>query len=197
MKILTALSLSIFSILLAFFITLQVYQVPFIQNARIDTWRQGVDSLLKRTYSTQRTRWVNDVIFRNKDKYTWYPPRIQLVYNENSIIRYKVYGMVTSWDSNTRLLTVSSYLGKPLYIRFSPTPAGPIAIIPKLDRYGQLTSLGVQTIEYFNVPNWNTLFCQHDIVAVNAKSYMQFFQSTREKPLVPTVITLTLRICDQ
>jgi hypothetical protein len=197
MKILAALSLIVFGILLTLFITLQVYQVPFIQNPSVEQWRQRIDSQLKQTFVTLRHPWINAVIFHNKDKYIWYPPRIQFAYNENSIIGYKVYGMVVSWDYEAKLLTLSSYLGKPLYVRFLPTSNGPIAILPKFDMFGYVTSSEVQAVQRINVPNWNTLFCSYDIVSVDAKSYMSFFQSSKEKPLIPTVITLSYRLCKQ
>jgi hypothetical protein len=198
MKYITVLCIGIFLLLLSLFLSLEFYKGPFPQNSRVETWRKTIDVQLRATSMQKNTLWINSIVFHNQDKYTWYPPRVIVKTDKNGTASgYAVYGMVTSWDPQARLLMLSSYTGKTLFVLFDPTPNGPIAIMNRFDRFGQVQGGEIQLVLDTSVPNWDTLFCSYDIVSVEAKTANVFNKTSREAPLVPTGIALVNRLCKQ
>lgn len=200
MRIITAICVGIFLLLAIVFTVLKVYQSQFPQDPTIEHWRNTADQELRSGFISGNSFiiWINRFIFHNQDKYAWYPPRILPVYNsDGTIYGYRAYGMVASWDPVGKLLTLNSYIGNTLFVRFDPKPGGSIAYMPKFDIFGQMQFGELPVIQNTYVPNWNTAFCQYDIVSVEAKTADAFSRTSEKLPLVPTVITLYNRLCKQ
>jgi hypothetical protein len=200
MRVITAICVGIFLLLAVAFAALKIYQNQFPQHTTIEHWRNTADQELWNGYMSGNSivLWINRAVFHNQDKYAWYPPRILPVYyTDGTIHGYQLYGMVTSWDPENKLLTLNSYIGKTLFVRFDPKPGGSVAYMPKFDAFGQMQFGDLPVIRSTDIPDWNTVFCRYDILSIEAKTADAFNRASEKSPLVPAVITLYNRLCKQ
>jgi hypothetical protein len=196
MKLLAAVSIGVFSLLLIFFMCLQAYKGPFLESPAMEVWRKTIDTKLRSASSRQYLQWIPNVLFHNQDKYVWHPPRILPVYENGKIVRYQVYGMVTSWNPVGKLLTLNSYIGRTIFVQFDPKPGkGPFVIVNLFDQFGQTINGSVPLVRSARDPEYNTLFCPHDIVAIEAATSNVFLRSSEGSPLVPSGIIVYNRLC--
>jgi hypothetical protein len=192
MKYFAALALGIFSLLFCFYLLFLMYKYPLVQHPIIEQARIAVDKRLFAGWTSVDPvyAWVHRYIFHNQDKYGFYPPRIIPQYTkQHTVDGYVVYAMVTNWNWQANLLTLSSYLGRQIYVRFEPTQKGPTAFLPQLDSTGNVIFEKTDVVDRI-VPNWITLFCPSDILSVEAPSYTVFLYSSTKSPVVPKTITL-------
>ena len=194
--------IGVFFLLVALpFVVLVVYRGPYIQASSVESMRTSLDKRFEGWFVNRNLPflWLNSAVFGNGDKYAFYPPRIVPVLDDAGITRaYHVYGMVTFWDPDAKIMGLNSYIGRPLYIQFDPTRDGVLGVIPLLDSQGRMLGVsGIQFVDRPDVANWNTLFCPDDIVTVEVKDRSSIESSNRDHPVIPTTITVTRRVCTQ
>ena len=180
-------------------VVLVVYRGSYIQASSVEHIRISLDKRFEQWFIERNLPflWLNSAVFGNGDKYSFYPPRIVPVLDDAGITRaYHVYGMVTFWDPDAKILGVNSYIGRPLYIQFDPTRDGVLGVIPLLDSQGRMLGVsGIQYVDRPDVANWDTLFCPDDIVTVEVKDRSSVESSNRDHPVIPTTVTVTRRLC--
>ena len=183
------------------FVVLVVYRGSYLQIISVEHMRISLDTRFEGWFVNRNLPflWLNSAVFGNGDKYAFYPPRIVPVLDDAGITRaYHVYGMVTFWDPDAKILGLNSYIGRPLYVQFNPENDNSMGVIPQLNSQGQVRSVAsIQFVDRSDIPNWNTLFCPSDIIKVEVKERKSIEDSSRDYPIIPTTITLTRRICTQ
>lgn len=161
--------------------------------------RKSTDSLLKRLYDKQvgGGRLISNVVFGNRDKYVWRPPRVVPVYDKvGAISGYDIFGIVTSWDPEARLLYISSYVRKSLTVKLDPEHDNSIAVIAPMDRQGAIPALNaIQIVDSSTFPGWRELFCVGDTVAVQVRKHQELSKGSIDDPIVPMHVRLEHRLC--
>jgi len=199
MKYLAVFGSIIFLILLSVFGVIQCYTRPFPSTAGVENLRVRVDAVFRDAW---RHRDLGAVllyrtVFGNGDKNTFFSPRVRTVYDPSGDKQgYTAFGMVTAWDVGEKLLTLSSYAGGTLYVRFDPDVYGQKAILPALDAYGSVDILKpIGIITSLAIPNANTLFCVRDVVSITADTWQELFSTTPVHPAIPKEVVLSFRLC--
>lgn len=199
MKFLTAICSCVFIILLGFYILLQAYVRPVPAGEPYDTIRVAVGRTLRSAW-IQRAAWARTVyrtVLRNSDKIVFFPPRIMARYDfKGETIGYISYGRVVAWDWQERLLTISSYTGNVISVRFDPTVYEQTATLAELGQYGgAVESKPVQMVRSLPVPNLETLFCPDDVLEMTTRTYQELGGASPASPLVPNQLVLSFRLC--
>jgi hypothetical protein len=199
MKFAAAASIGIFCFLFCIFLLLEAYKTPLPENSRVEMWRYTTDRALQRGIEQKNpfTFWLNRMVFRNSDKPVFRPPRILRVSDTNNkTTGYQFFGVVSAWDPNTKLLTLNSYLGQPVVVRFDPTRDGSYAYFPVLDTRGVMDEtkplLFVGSTAHSAFP---TLFCTGDIMSIETASWLRIMYSSQFYPVIPKLIMLSHHIC--
>jgi len=140
---------------------------------------------------------INSFIFGNADKYVWRPPRVVPVYDQKGkITGYDIFGVVTSWDADARLLHIRSYTRKNLVVRMDPEFDDSIAVIAPMDRQGQISDLdSIVIVDTTSYPQWDSLFCVGDTVAVQVRTRTELQKGSLSYPVVPIHVRLEHRLC--
>lgn len=134
----------------------------------------------------------------NPDKYVDRPARI--VPDRDADGSYKgfvVYGLVTKWDPEGKVLSLDAYTGNKLFVRLDPDTDRSLIVIPKLDKLGVAVDSSMQVVTSASEPNWSTLFCYADIVSVHTTTADAITASSEEYPLIPKRVQLSHRLCEQ
>jgi hypothetical protein len=200
MKILAAAAIGVFGILCIIFGLLQLYILPVPSGIRYENIKLAVDRTLQTGWN-QREAWARFLyrtVLRNGDKIVFFPPRITGEYDfRGRSVGYIVYGAVTAWDAKEKILTVSSYTGKSMSVRFDPSAYTQTALLPVLDKYGSIvTSKAIRTITSLPTKNLDTLFCPQDVLAIKTRTYQELTSVSLARPLVPEQIVLSFRLCE-
>jgi len=177
-----------------------VYRSPLLATIPIETSRKKIDELQNQAFirRSSLTLFLNR-LYGNADKYVFRPPRILPTFDTDGTVQgYVMYGMVTRWDPQARLLTLSSYLGRPVSVRFDPDLDRSFAVVPRLDGYGVAQSVGESDfVQTSQDPRYTDLFCENDVVSVETPHKQQFSYVSRGTPIVPRSIQLSFRLCDK
>jgi hypothetical protein len=137
-------------------------------------------------------------VFGNRDKYKYFPPRILPTHTFNGRQGNSLFALVSSWNADTRILEVSSYLNTAMTIRFDPDTQNQMAFMPKLDATGRVKDFGENGIvTSSDSPKFATLFCQGDIVEIVTETAEALRQAAKDTPVVPVEIHLRQRLCTQ
>ena len=185
-----------------FFIVSLLWISWYIKGTDVSTerYRRALDEMWKQAYDRQLPLavWFQQIVFHNKDKYVFRPPRI-LVNNdigESKEIFYELYGKVTFWDPDAKMVGVNSYIGKTFFVRLDPVVDGSYAIVPHLDRWGGMLDAGaVPVVSRASDASWQTLFCPSDIVSIVFSDKHALDTNSQTSPLVPKFISLSQRLC--
>jgi hypothetical protein len=200
MKILAAAAIGVFGILCIIFGLLQLYTLPIPSGLRYENIKLSIDRTLQTGWNQRESlaRFLYRTVLRNGDKIVFFPPRITGEYDfKGRPVGYVVYGAVTAWDAKERLLTVSSYTGRSMSVRFDPSSYTQTAILPALDKHGSIiTSKAIRTITSLPIKNIDTLFCPQDVIAIKTRTYQEILSASATRPLVPEHIRLTFRLCE-
>jgi hypothetical protein len=199
MKVLTAILCAIFGILLLVYCALQCYIRPIPSTVRFENVRTHVDGVFWNAWvhENPRAQWLYSHVFPNSDKSVFFPPRITTEYDDRGrCLGYMSFGMVTTWDAAQKLLTLSSYFGGTLYVRFDPDAYGQTATLPVLDMHGSIdTSKGIQIVKTTSIPNEETLFCSGDVLSIETSTWQELFSTTPTRPVIPKTLMLSFRLC--
>jgi hypothetical protein len=199
MKYLAALSVAIFLILFITYCVVQCYVLPISNNTSIETFRGHIDITLRNAWIRQDVlaRGLYSTIFRNRDKLIFFPPRITPQYSvDRKIQGYISYGMVKTWDAGKKLLTLSSYTGGILYVRFDPDTYEQKAIFMGSGISGDIeTTKPVKIITNLSISNIGTLFCENDVFSIETATWRELFFSTPDHPVVPRELMLSFYLC--
>ncbi len=176
------------------------YRGYFSSELEPEKLRFRIDAAFENAYrqNDPYAIWFNRVVFKNGDKFAWRPPRILATHIPTTyeVSGYEFYGVVTRWRPDVKLLHINTYIGKPLTVRFDPDSDRSIAIIPKLDAYGKIIGSNIlPVVQSMYVPDWNTLFCESDIVSIKVRSKFSIMFGRPDNPLIPVNIVLTQRLC--
>lgn len=177
-----------------------VYRFPILASQSLEKKRKTFDDWQNQLFIRRSAAMLLiNRLYGNADKYVFRPPRVIPTYNSKKGIQgYLVYGMVTSWNPQSHVLNLSSYLGRPLAVRFDPDVDGSMAVMPQLDNYGVAQSISERDfVETSRHQRYATLFCVGDIVSVETQHVQQFSYFSRGIPIVPRVIQLSFRLCEQ
>lgn len=161
--------------------------------------RRRIDAILQKEYTegSFTAKLINAYVLGNRDKFVWRPSRIipSYDYTGTKFLGYMVSGVVTGWEPRRNLLTISSYIGRTLYVRFDPTNDRSVGVFPPLNAYGAVGTEKVFPVVTVTGDNWDKLFCTSDIVNVFFRKRGDLIWSHQYKPIIPTSIMLTQRVC--
>lgn len=182
------------------FFSLFLYRSPALSSHRMETIRQRVDEYSRRAFIRKNPLFlfVNTTLLGNGDKYIYRPPRIVPANTFQGARAYEVFGMVSSWNPDTRTMEVNSYIGKHLFVRFDPTLDGSIAYVPLLDSTGAVADFREDDFVSDTSSNrFETLFCPGDIVSIRIDDPLEIKTASLTSPIVPKEIRLSHRLCAQ
>jgi hypothetical protein len=165
-----------------------------------EPYRVSVDRMLGEEFVKKSPLYktITDSVLRNTDAYIFRPARI--VPNPDrygKLDAYLVYGVLQSWEPEDKLVTLTSYAGGLLWVRFDPEQYGTFAVYPALDNYGVIQDMNMRFVSSSADPLWDTQFCAGDVLAVYADSPSAFRASSAFSPMIPARIELSFRLCDR
>ncbi len=177
-----------------------LYRSALVATQSVEAYRKKFDERQNQAFIARSSSMMAlNRLYGNGDKYVFRPPRVVPSFKKDGTIQgYTIYGMVSTWNPQSHLLTLSSYLGRPVSVRFDPDLDGSMAVVPKLDNYGVADSIGERDfVSTIRDNRYTELFCVGDIVSIESPSPQQFSYSARGTPIVPRIIQLSFRLCDK
>lgn len=181
-------------------VCVHLYRTPGALQSPLEAKRVAFDTVSRKQFIAHNAPFIfiHRLLFGNRDKYMYLPPRVLPSRTISGALGYSVFGLVTSWNAETKLLEMSSYLNIPITIRFDPDTAKQMAFVPFLDTSGRVKEFGEHGIvTSSDNPKFATLFCQGDIVEIVTETAEALKQATRDKPIVPVELHLRQRLCSQ
>ena len=141
---------------------------------------------------------LHGLIFGNRDKYLYFPPRILPSSTFQGRQAFSVYALIKSWNPDTGIAEVSTYVNKPAQVYVNPDKEKVAAYMPQIDKTGRVIRFGPNdVVTSKDNPKYQSLFCEGDIVEVVTEFASQIQSGSTSNPIHPVEIHLRRRLCEQ